>query len=311
MLMEFVALPLIGNIMDLDLKAPYGSFLKIQKQYGAIFQMTFAGKREISVCTRELADLMCDETRFHKLVSSGVATLRQVVEDALFTAHHGSRQWGITHRILKPIFGPLKIREMFDEMKDVAEQLCLKWARHGPEFTIDIAQDYTRLTLDTISLCMMDYRFNSFYLDGQHHPFVKHMVSILSEADIQAMLPDWAGFFRPSAMSKFKKDIKLMTDLCRGMVEHRRRNPVARKDFLNAMLLNSDPETGEQLNDDEIVRNLITFLVAGHETTSGMLSFATYFLLANPDTLAKAQEEVDRVVGTDSVSLSHLQDFLK
>lgn len=40
-----------------------------------------------------------------------------------------------------------------------------------------------------------------------------------------------------------------------------------------------------------------------------MLSFATYFLLANPLTLAKAQEEIDRVVGTEPLSLSHLQDM--
>ncbi|KAI6345444.1 hypothetical protein MCOR25_011031 [Pyricularia grisea] len=268
--------------------------------------MVFAGKREISVCTRELAHEVCDETRWHKLVTSGVSTLRQVVQDALFTAHHGSRQWGISHRILKPIFGPLSVRSMFDEMSDVAEQLCLKWARHGPDHAIDVAGDYTRLTLDTIALCMMDYRFNSFYRDGQHHPFVKHMVSILSEADIQAMLPDWAGIFRPRAMRKFKKDIQLMTDLCRGMVEARRRNPVVRRDFLNAMLKNSDPETGERLDDDEIVRNLITFLVAGHETTSGMLCFATYYLLTHPETLARAQKEVDDVVGTGPVTASHL-----
>ncbi|EFQ36281.1 cytochrome P450 [Colletotrichum graminicola] len=300
------AYPLIGSIAYLDLKAPFESMLAIQKQYGPVFQMVFAGKREISVCTRELANEVCDESRWHKLVSSGVSTLRQVVQDALFTAHHGSRQWGISHRILKPIFGPLSVRSMFDEMSDVAEQLCLKWARHGPDQAIDVAADYTRLTLDTIALCMMDYRFNSFYRDGQHHPFVSHMVSILSEADIQAMLPDWAGFFRPRAMRKFKKDIQLMTELCRGMVEHRRRNPVSRRDFLNAMLNNSDPETGERLDDDEIVRNLITFLVAGHETTSGMLSFATYYLLAHPETLAKAQKEIDDVIGAEAVSAAHL-----
>ncbi|KAF6822031.1 cytochrome P450 [Colletotrichum musicola] len=300
------AYPVIGSIPHLDLKAPFESMLAIQRQYGPVFQMVFAGKREISVCTRELAHEVCDESRWHKLVSSGVSTLRQVVQDALFTAHHGSRQWGISHRILKPIFGPLSVRSMFDEMSDVAEQLCLKWARHGPDHAIDVAADYTRLTLDTIALCMMDYRFNSFYRDGQHHTFVSHMVSILSEADIQAMLPDWAGFFRPRAMRKFKRDIQLMTELCRGMVEHRRRNPVARCDFLNAMLNNSDPDTGERLDDDEIVRNLITFLVAGHETTSGMLSFATYYLLAHPETLARAQKEVDDVVGTGPVSAAHL-----
>ena len=40
-----------------------------------------------------------------------------------------------------------------------------------------------------------------------------------------------------------------------------------------------------------------TFLIAGHETTSGMLSFAVYFLLNNPHVLQKAYEEVDRVLG--------------
>ena len=42
-----------------------------------------------------------------------------------------------------------------------------------------------------------------------------------------------------------------------------------------------------------------TFLIAGHETTSGMLSFAIYFLLNNPHVLQKAYEEVDRVLGRD------------
>lgn len=154
----------------------------------------------------------------------------------------------------------------------------------------------------------MDYRFNSFYLGGKHHhPFVKHMVDILAEADIQSMLPDWAGIFRLRAMLKFKKDIKLMHELCRGMVEFRRQNPVDRDDFLNAMLNTPDPETGEKLNDEEVVRNLITFLVAGHETTSGMLSFATFYLLENPETLQKLQDEVDQVVGEDSITLQHIQ----
>lgn len=180
-------------------------------------------------------------------------------------------------------------------------------ARDGPDTSIDIAFDYTRLTLDTIAICLMDYRFNSFYLGGKHHPFVKHMVDILAEADIQSMLPDWTGVFRLRAMLKFKKDIKLMHALCRGMVEFRRQSPVDRDDFLNAMLNTPDPETGEKLNEEEVVRNLITFLVAGHETTSGMLSFATFYLLENPETLQKLQDEVDTVVGQDSITLQHIQ----
>lgn len=51
---------------------------------------------------------------------------------------------------------------------------------------------------------------------------------------------------------------------------------------------------------------MITFLIAGHETTSGLLSFVFYYLLKHPAVYKKAQEEVDSVVGTDSIQVEHL-----
>ena len=68
---------------------------------------------------------------------------------------------------------------------------------------------------------------------------------------------------------------------------------------MNSMLTGVDKETGEKLDDVNIRYQIITFLVAGHETTSGLLSFALYFLLNNPEVLARAHEEVDRVLGDD------------
>ena len=47
---------------------------------------------------------------------------------------------------------------------------------------------------------------------------------------------------------------------------------------------------------------MVTFLVAGHETTSGTLSFLFYNLLKYPETLQKAQQEVDQVLGVSSFS---------
>ena len=65
------------------------------------------------------------------------------------------------------------------------------------------------------------------------------------------------------------------------------------------MLSGVDRKTGERLDDLNIRYQIITFLIAGHETTSGLLSFAVYFLLNNPDVLARAYAEVDRVLGPD------------
>jgi len=64
------------------------------------------------------------------------------------------------------------------------------------------------------------------------------------------------------------------------------------------MLTGADKQTGEMLPDENIRAQCITFLIAGHETTSGLLSFAIYYLLNNPDVLARARAEVDEVFGT-------------
>lgn len=56
-----------------------------------------------------------------------------------------------------------------------------------------------------------------------------------------------------------------------------------------------DPETGKKLSEDNVRAQLLTFLVAGHETTSGLLSFCLYYMVKNPHTIRKAQAEIDAI----------------
>ena len=69
--------------------------------------------------------------------------------------------------------------------------------------------------------------------------------------------------------------------------------------MLAAMMTGVDRASGEQLDDVNIRYQINTFLIAGHETTSGLLSCTLYALLKHPDVLKKAYEEVDRVLGGD------------
>ena len=59
-------------------------------------------------------------------------------------------------------------------MVDLAVQLVQKWARLNPNEDVDVPEDMTRLTLDTIGLCGFNYRFNSFYRETPH-PFITSM----------------------------------------------------------------------------------------------------------------------------------------
>jgi cytochrome P450 / NADPH-cytochrome P450 reductase len=71
----------------------------------------------------------------------------------------------------------------------------------------------------------------------------------------------------------------------------------------------TDPQTGSTLSNENIRYQMVTFLIAGHETTSGLLSFAFYHLLRNPEALRKAQAEVDAVTAGASVAFPHLKEL--
>lgn len=87
-----------------------------------------------------------------------------------------------------------------------------------------------------------------------------------------------------------------MKKLVDDIIQERKKQDKTGNDLLSLMLHAKDPETGERLSDENIRYQIITFLIAGHETTSGLLSFAIYFLLKNPEKLKKAVQEADDVL---------------
>lgn len=176
-------------------------------------------------------------------------------------------------------------------MLDIATQLIQKWSRLNPNEEIDVADDMTRLTLDTIGLCGFNYRFNSFYRDSQH-PFITSMLRALKEAMNQSKRLGLQDKMMVKTKLQFQKDIEVMNSLVDRMIAERKANPDENiKDLLSLMLYAKDPVTGETLDDENIRYQIITFLIAGHETTSGLLSFAIYCLLTHPEKLKKLRRK--------------------
>src|SRR5439155_17753727 len=107
---------------------------------------------------------------------------------------------------------------------------------------------------------------------------------------------------RPRRDRQLEDDIKEMNEIVDRIIKDRRASGEdlsSKPDLLSYMLSGVDKKTGERLDDLNIRYQVITFLIAGHETTSGLLSFALHALLNHPDVLARAYEEVDRVLGPD------------
>src|ERR1700759_3371444 len=292
--------PVVGNMLSLDSSAPVQDLTRLAKKLGPIFWLDMMGAPIVFVSGHELVDELSDEKRFDKAVRGALRRVRAVGGDGLFTADTNEPNWSKAHNILLTPFGNRAMQSYHPSMVDIAEQLVQKWGRLNADDEIDVVHDMTALTLDTIGLCGFDYRFNSFYR-RDYHPFVESLVRSLETIMMTRGLP-MENLWMQKRRRDMAADVAFMNKMVDEIVAERRRNTAAtddKKDMLASMMTGVDRLTGEQLDDVNIRYQINTFLIAGHETTSGLLSYTLYALLKHPDILKKAYDEVDRVLGPD------------
>jgi cytochrome P450/NADPH-cytochrome P450 reductase len=300
--------PVLGNMLTIDADNPLQSLMQLTRENGPIFRLNMMGTPLVVASGHHLVHDLCDETRFDKAVRGSLRRIKAIGGDGLFTGETQEHNWPIAHRILLPTFAQRAMVNYLPMMVDIAEQLVMKWERLNVDDEIDVVHDMTALALDTIGVCGFDYRFNSFYR-RDYHPFIDALTRTLETCMAQRGLPFEDVVLR-KRLAQLKEDVGYMNKLVDDIIRERRKaGPAgqAQKDLLNYMLQGVDRVTGESLSDENIRYQINTFLIAGHETTSGLMSFALYYLVNHPDVLEKAYAEVDRVLGKDIATAPSFQ----
>ena len=292
-------LPILGDVIGIRLNTPVQSGLRMMRDLGPISARKVLGTEVVTVGGADLAGELADEARFCKFVGLHLPPLRRIVGDALFTAENDEPNWQLAHDILTPAFTREAMSGYHPIMLEVARELLGRWdaAAERGEF-VDVSADTTRLTMETIGRAGFGYRFASFD-NEQAHPFVLAMTRALRHSRISTVIP-WAPVRRilGSPERQYRADVAAMERVVDDVIQARRDDPACdASDLLGLMLHTTHPETGRRLDPVNIRQQVITFMIAGHETTSGALSFALYYLTRDPRALAQAQAEVDALWG--------------
>ena len=287
--------PFLGDVFSYDADSPSQSAVKNAAKLGPIYELRAFGVRYVVAAGADVVADLNDESRFCKHVGPEMESLRILGGDGLFTAYNDEPNWGKAHNLLMPAFSQAAMRRYHSVMLDAAGELTDHWdtqARAGR--AVDVSNDTTRVTLETIGRCAARYSFGCFQTETVH-PFVEHMVSGLKGADRAGVLrASWLPkFLARREERKVQRDAALMHAIADEIIDSRRQEGLGHHDDLLEIMLASD------LDAANVRYQLINFLVAGHETTSGALSFALYFLSRHPDVFARARAEVDEVWGGD------------
>jgi len=229
--------------------------------------------------------------------SAGLQYLRPLLGEGLLTAEAEPHR---KHRkLLAPAFAPRRIASYGEVMiHETREQL----ARWSPGQRIDLADELMELTLAIAGRTL-------FGVD------VRRDASIVAEAlelAMHAVFGNLTSLIRlgyrwplPRHL-RMKRAVKLLDDVVYRLIAEGRARATDRGDVLSMLILARDEDDGSALTDRQIRDEVMTLLLAGHETTANTLIWTWYELGRNPAVLARLETELQRVIGTRTITTDDL-----
>jgi len=169
---------------------------------------------------------------------------------------------------------------------------------------------FCSVALDIIGLSIFNYEFGSVTKES---PVIKAVYSALVEAEHRSMTPApyWslplANQLVPR-LRKFNSDLRLLNDVLDNLInrakatrvvedieelENRNYNEVKDPSMLRFLV----DMRGADIDNKQLRDDLMTMLIAGHETTAAVLTWSLFELTRNPECMEKIQKEIDEVVG--------------
>jgi cytochrome P450 len=220
--------------------------------------------------------------------------LKSVLGTGLIT--NDGTSWLHQRRLIQPAFHRRRIAAFGSLMTAAATEMLERWdARSEESALLDAANEMMGLTLQIVGLALFGADM------GREVDTVGRSFTTLNNFLTRAAYQPFVMF--PGVPARGKRQFRaarreLDQVVYQIIAERRGRGGSADRDDLLSMLLHArDEETGASMDDRQLHDEVITLLLAGHETTAVTLTWTWYLLSAHPDVERRLQLELDSVLG--------------
>lgn len=219
------------------------------------------------------------------------AMLKPALGNSVFLAEGEAWRW--QRRAAAPVFAPRNLTALTPVMTEAADEVCARLAQTtGP---VDVVPEMMRTAFEVIAaVCMSG---DTAFDHSVAHRAVDRYLETAGRASLLDILKLPGIVPRPGrAAARF-----VIADLKRAADEAIRARMARRGDgpppLLDLLIDARDPETGRKMSPVDLRDNLLTFLVAGHETTALSLAWALYLMGFDPRAQERARAEAQAVLG--------------
>jgi cytochrome P450 len=282
--------PLLGHIGEMK-RDVLGFFTRLGEDFPELARVRFFHINGVSVHTPELVDEVLVKHHAKLRKSYDFKELRHALGDGLVTSE--GELWKRQRKLVQPSFHHERIQAYGEIMARRTDAHVDGWA-DGEQ--VDLHAELSRVTLEIVSEALFGLEVDDF-ADDIEDAIAQFMDRF--EALFTSWVPVPLGAPTP-ANRRMRKAIEKMDAVIYEMIAARRAKADKGSDLLGRLISASDDEGG--MSDQQLRDELVTLMIAGHETTALALSFAFFLLAQHPDEMARVFAEVDALDGPPTVA---------
>jgi cytochrome P450 len=252
--------------------------------FGNIFKASVYGARVYVVCDPEYAQHVLVDNWENYEKGQAINRITFLLGNGIMVSE--GEFWKRHRRIVQPAFHRKAIGALTQLMTTTNNNLLENWQSAAQrKGSVNVTRDVSHVVLEIVLKSIFGNDFDQVEADF-------NILCDVSERNLR-----FAQSFRPLR----KKVLQLVT-------ERRARGSTA-IDILDMLMSARDHKSGEVMPDHELVNEIITLIVAGHETTAATLNWAWYLISQYPSVEAKLGDELNKLLGSDFPSMDEFPKF--
>ncbi|MFC4041412.1 cytochrome P450 [Dactylosporangium siamense] len=227
---------------------------------------------------------------YHKGI--GLVHAKKALGDGLLTSE--GELWRKQRKVIQPAFQSRRIAEQADVIAAEAGALSERLRAHAGDGPLDVPQEMTGLTLGVLGRTLLDADLGTFRGIGSDFAAVQDQA--MFELESLSAVPTWVPLPRQLRFRRARRHLQGIVD---RLVADRTSDPAAadRVDVLSRLIESAGRESDPRVGRERLRDELVTLLLAGHETTASTLSWTLYLIDRHPEVRERLRAEAREVLG--------------
>ncbi len=281
------SVPFLGNTVRYVRRDPFRFLPEIASEYGPVVRWEFLGRVVYQV--NEPADVEHVLVHNNQNYAKGAVFQRSLAVTGEGLLNADGEVWRRQRRLVQPAFAPDRIAEYGEVMIERTEQLLAGW--HEDE-THDLYAEMRRLTLEIVALTLLGLDVRD-RLDAIGRALDR--IVARSEHTTASYLPLWAPL---PVNRRAERATRVLDEFVSDSIAERRHDPGT--DVISSLLAVDTDRGGP--TDREVRDQVMTLLLAGHETTALAITYSLFSIAQHPPVEERLLAELDRTLGERPLS---------